>query len=97
MVCQIAEEKDATPAPVSLAWMLAQRLWIVPIPETRKISQLKENAKSAVFELTPKEVVMINTLLDKIPMSKVFGRIGFLRRQCGISQETFRYASHRNG
>ncbi|MDE7440905.1 MAG: aldo/keto reductase [Muribaculaceae bacterium] len=74
MIRKLAEEKDATPAQVSLAWMLAQHQWIVPIPGTRKASRLEENAKSTVIELPPDEVSMINSQLNKIPMSKVFGQ-----------------------
>ena len=74
MIRQLAEEKDATPAQISLAWMLAQKPWIVPIPGTRKVSRLEENAKSTIIKLTSEEVNLINTQLEKIPMSKVFGQ-----------------------
>lgn len=74
MIRQLAKEKDATPAQVSLAWMYAQRPWIVPIPGTRKVTRLEENAGSTNVILTPVEVDTINTQLDKIPMSKVFGQ-----------------------
>jgi aryl-alcohol dehydrogenase-like predicted oxidoreductase len=49
---RIAERKDATPAQVALAWLLAQKLWIVPIPGTTKIHRLEENVGAASIELT---------------------------------------------
>jgi aryl-alcohol dehydrogenase-like predicted oxidoreductase len=49
----IAARKDATPAQVALAWLLAQKPWIVPIPGTRSVSRLTENAAAASLELTP--------------------------------------------
>jgi len=48
----IAERKHATPAQVALAWLLAQRPWIVPIPGTTKLHRLQENAAAAALELT---------------------------------------------
>jgi aryl-alcohol dehydrogenase-like predicted oxidoreductase len=48
----IAERKHATPAQVALAWLLAQRPWIVPIPGTTKLQRLQENAAAAALELT---------------------------------------------
>lgn len=69
----IAEEKNATPAQLSLAWLLAKRPWIVPIPGTRKINRLIENLNSAQIELTQDEVKKIDNMLSTIPMSQVFG------------------------
>jgi aryl-alcohol dehydrogenase-like predicted oxidoreductase len=51
----IARRKDATPAQVALAWLLAQRPWIVPIPGTTKIHRLDENIGAAAVELTDDE------------------------------------------
>ena len=70
---ETAEEKDATPAQISMAWMLAKKPWIVPIPGTRKYSRLIENAQAAEIELTKEEVSKIDRMLDQIPMSEVFG------------------------
>ena len=50
---EIAEEKNATPAQIALAWLLAQKPWISPIPGTTKLSRLDENNGAASIELTP--------------------------------------------
>ena len=70
---RIAEEKNATPAQISLAWMLCKKPWIVPIPGTRKLERLKENAGAADVLLTADEVAALDKTLDTIPMSAVFG------------------------
>lgn len=70
---ETADRKGATPAQISLAWMLAKKLWIVPIPGTRKHERLIENAQSADVELTDAEVKAIDRMLDTVPMSGVFG------------------------
>jgi len=49
----IAERKNATPAQIALAWLLAQKPWIVPIPGTTKVHRLEENIEAAGIELTP--------------------------------------------
>lgn len=69
----LAERKNATPAQISLAWMLCKKPWIVPIPGTRKLERLRENAGAADVELTPAEVSALDQALDTIPMSGVFG------------------------
>jgi aryl-alcohol dehydrogenase-like predicted oxidoreductase len=53
---RIAERKNATPAQVALAWLLAQKLWIVPIPGTTKLHRLEENLGSVEVELTPDDL-----------------------------------------
>lgn len=68
-----AKEKDATPAQISLAWMLAKRPYIVPIPGSRKLSRLQENLGAAEIELTKEEVAQIDDALDHMTMSQVFG------------------------
>ena len=70
---QLAEEKNVTPAQISLAWMIAKKPYIVPIPGTRKISRLEENMKASEIKLTQDEVKSIDEKLDHIPMSQVFG------------------------
>src|SRR5207249_2197865 len=49
----IAERKMATPAQIALAWLLAQKPWIVPIPGTTKLNRLEENIGAVAVELTP--------------------------------------------
>lgn len=68
-----AKEKEATPAQISLAWMMAKKPWIVPIPGTRKLDRLEENMKAADIQLSKEEVETIDQMLDTIPMSDVFG------------------------
>ncbi len=70
---RIAEAKNATPAQISMAWMLCKMPWIVPIPGTRKLERLKENAGSAEVKLTTEEVRMVDDALNQMEMSEVFG------------------------
>ncbi len=70
---QLAQEKQATPAQISLAWMLCKKPYIVPIPGTRKLSRLAENAGAADVMLSAKEVAAIDKALDGMKMSQVFG------------------------
>lgn len=70
---EMADKKDATPAQISLAWMLAKKPWIVPVPGTRKYGRLLENAQAAEVELTDQEVRELDKMLDTVPMSEVFG------------------------
>ncbi len=53
---RIAERKKATPAQLALAWLLAQKPWIVPIPGTTKPERLEENIGAAAVELTPEDL-----------------------------------------
>lgn len=69
----LGEEKGATPTQISLAWMISKKPYIVPIPGTRKLDRLKENADSAKLELTESEVLAIDKALDNTKMSQVFG------------------------
>ena len=73
LIRRIAEDKNATPAQISLAWMLCKKPWIVPIPGTRKADRLKENAEATDVMLTDKEVEAIDRALNVMPMSDVFG------------------------
>ena len=70
---QLAQEKQATPAQISLAWMLCKKPYIVPIPGTRKLSRLAENAGAADVILSAEEVAAIDNALDGMKMSQVFG------------------------
>ena len=73
LIRRFAEEKDATPAQVSLAWMLHKRPYIVPIPGTRKESRLRENSEASEVMLSDEEFTEIDNTLQHIPMSEVFG------------------------
>ncbi|HIS68945.1 MAG TPA: aldo/keto reductase [Candidatus Gallacutalibacter stercoravium] len=69
----MAEQMKATPAQISLAWMLCKKPWIVPIPGTRKEERMRENAGAADVELTPAQVQALDKALDGMEMSAVFG------------------------
>jgi len=63
---QIAEQKKATPAQIALAWLLAQKPWIVPIPGTTKLHRLEENIGAAEIELTPDDLRDIDSAASRI-------------------------------
>src|SRR5208283_1629053 len=67
-VTQMAMRKKATPAQVALAWLLAQKPWIVPIPGTTKLHRLEENIGAASIELTPDNLRQIDYAAAKIPV-----------------------------
>jgi aryl-alcohol dehydrogenase-like predicted oxidoreductase len=69
LIKNIAAGKDATPAQIALAWVLAQKPWIVPIPGTRKLGRLEENLGAAQVELTPEELSDLNDALSRIEIS----------------------------
>jgi aryl-alcohol dehydrogenase-like predicted oxidoreductase len=62
----IGEKKNATPAQIALAWLLAQKPWIVPIPGTTKLHRLEENLGAAEIELTPDDLRQIDSAASKI-------------------------------
>lgn len=68
-----AKEKNATPAQISLAWMLAKKPYIVPIPGSRKESRIRENLGAAEVILTAEEVAQLDEALERMAMSQVFG------------------------
>jgi len=63
---QIAKRKKATAAQIAIAWLLAQKPWIVPIPGTRKLERLEENIGAVEVELTPADLSEIDTAASKI-------------------------------
>ena len=66
LLAGMASEKKATPAQIALAWLLARKPWIVPIPGTTKLSRLEENIQAAGVELTSSELRKIEDALSKI-------------------------------
>ena len=62
----IAKRKNATPAQIALAWLLAQKPWIVPIPGTTKLHRLDENLGAAALELTPGDIREMDSAASKI-------------------------------
>ncbi len=69
----MADKYHATPAQISLAWMLAKRPWIVPIPGSRKLCRIKENLGAADVCLTKEDAAQIDHALKTMEMSDVFG------------------------
>jgi aryl-alcohol dehydrogenase-like predicted oxidoreductase len=69
LIKNIAVGKEAVPAQIALAWVLAQKPWIVPIPGTRKLERLEENLGAADVELTAEELHDLNDALSKIEVS----------------------------
>ena len=63
---QVAKQKNATPAQIALAWLLAQKPWIVPIPGTTKLARLGENLGAASIDLTPADLRAIDAAASKI-------------------------------
>jgi aryl-alcohol dehydrogenase-like predicted oxidoreductase len=66
LIATVAARKDATPAQVALAWLLAQKPWIVPIPGTRSVQRLEENVRAADLELTPDDLAEIDRAAAEI-------------------------------
>ncbi len=66
LLASIAARKNATPAQIALAWLLAQKRWIVPIPGTTKLSRLEENIASVSIELNADDLREIDTASSKI-------------------------------
>jgi aryl-alcohol dehydrogenase-like predicted oxidoreductase len=65
---KFAQQKKATPAQIALAWLLAQKPWIVPIPGTTKVHRLEENIGAIDIELTPDDLRQLETTASKIPV-----------------------------
>jgi aryl-alcohol dehydrogenase-like predicted oxidoreductase len=66
LLARIGAEKQATPAQIALAWLLAQKPWIVPIPGSRRLDRLDENLGAAHVELTPADLADIRTAIEQI-------------------------------
>jgi len=66
LIGKFAQQKKATPAQIALAWLLAQKPWIVPIPGTTKLHRLEENIGAAAVELTPEDLRQLDVATSKI-------------------------------
>lgn len=66
LLARIGRQKGATPAQVALAWLLAQKPWIVPIPGSRRLSRLDENNGAVNLTFSPNELREIHQALSKI-------------------------------
>jgi aryl-alcohol dehydrogenase-like predicted oxidoreductase len=69
LIKKVAVGKNATPAQIALAWVLAKKPWIVPIPGTHKLERMEENLGAADVQLTPQELSDLNDALSKIEIS----------------------------
>ena len=69
LVRRIAEAKNVTPAQVALAWLLAKKPWIVPIPGTRRLERLEENLGAADVHLTPQDVAELDDASARIEVA----------------------------
>jgi aryl-alcohol dehydrogenase-like predicted oxidoreductase len=66
LLARIGKQKGATPAQIALAWLLAQKPWIVPIPGSRKLERLDENIGALAVNLTPDDLREIDSAFSKI-------------------------------
>ena len=77
LIKQTAANHATSPAVIALAWMMCKKPWIVPIPGTRNLQRLEENAQAAQIKLNAKEQEEIDLALNSISMSDVFGGSAF--------------------
>ena len=68
VLAEFAAKRNATTAQIALAWLLAQKPWIVPIPGTTKLSRLEENMGAVALELTPEDLREIDSITANIPV-----------------------------
>jgi len=68
LIGKFAQQKKATPAQIALAWLLAQKPWIVPIPGTTKLHRLEENIRAVNVELSPDDLRQLENAASKIPV-----------------------------
>ena len=68
LISKVAEQKKATPAQIALAWILAQKPWMVPIPGTSKLHRLEENIGAAAIQLTADDLRQIDSATARIPV-----------------------------
>jgi aryl-alcohol dehydrogenase-like predicted oxidoreductase len=68
LIGRFAQQKKATPAQIALAWLLAQKPWIVPIPGTTKLHRLEENIGATAVELSPDDLRQLESATSRIPV-----------------------------
>jgi aryl-alcohol dehydrogenase-like predicted oxidoreductase len=68
LIGKFAQQKKATPAQIALAWLLAQKPWIVPIPGTTKLHRLEENIGALDVELTAEDLRQLGSATSRIPV-----------------------------
>ena len=69
MITKFAEQKKVTPAQIALAWLLAKKPWIVPIPGTTKLSRLEENIGAVSVDLGAEDVLALKDASSKIKLA----------------------------
>ena len=86
---EIAARKQATSAQIAIAWLLAQKPWIVPIPGTTKLRRLEENIGAADIELTPNDLREIESAVSKVPVQgdRYPGKAGTTHRPLRCARE----------
>jgi len=82
--------KNATPAQIALAWLLAQKPWIVPIPGTRKLQRLEENLGASAIELTPEDLreIDVASSMIKVQGARGTGQEKYAQPGLGFSAQT---------
>ena len=80
----VGDKKGATPAQIALAWLMAQKPWIVPIPGTTKMDHLRENLDAVKVQLTPADLREIETALSRI---EIYGGRMDARQMAQIGQD----------
>jgi aryl-alcohol dehydrogenase-like predicted oxidoreductase len=68
VISSFAAQRKVTPAQIALAWLLAKKPWIVPIPGTTKLDRLEENLRAAAVQLTPDDVRALEDASSKIKL-----------------------------
>jgi aryl-alcohol dehydrogenase-like predicted oxidoreductase len=68
LIKQLAASKQVTPAQIALAWLLAQKPWIAPIPGTTKLPRLQENVGAAAVQLTPADLQQLEQAISQVPI-----------------------------
>ena len=68
LIGEFAKDKKAMPAQIALAWLLAQKPWIVPIPGTTKLHRLEENIGAVNVQLTPEDLRRLEVTASKVPV-----------------------------
>jgi aryl-alcohol dehydrogenase-like predicted oxidoreductase len=80
----LGARKSATPAQIALAWLMAQKPWIVPIPGTTKMDHLRENLEAVKVQLTPADLREIETAVSRI---EIYGGRMDARQMAQIGQD----------
>jgi aryl-alcohol dehydrogenase-like predicted oxidoreductase len=100
LIRQVTEEKNATPAQIAFAWLLAQKPWIVPIPGTTKLHRLDENLRAVNVELTDEDLKKIDEAASKLSLEgarlpEAALKMTEVRRSCSASASVATYTSAR--